>query len=318
MRKSPASLGVSFCSIMCFSTLYISKNDSLIVPTRGSSVFIPFSNKYINRAFRQTFIECLPPVQYKEVTIIPEKLPLTELEKPIEQHLEQTLEMRASLQDKLNYLAEYKQSVEQNNKVVFDIEILKKKKQEIDTEIKDYQKKIIPIKQFIKKVGELLGNSAMDFLNTPQSAIQKYYRYLNPLPTSKPVQFEGSDLNLKIMVATSSEGNGSISNAQHTLSSGQLNVLAMAIFLAINDSQKVSRLEFVAIDDPIQNMDDVNQFSICDVLGGLRKQLIFSTHDINFVKLFVKKNEHQKEDIQLYILESPHLTNSKVRKVAFN
>lgn len=71
----------------------------------------------------------------------------------------------------------------------------------------------------------------------------------------------------------------------------------------MNESQNVSILDFLAIDDPIQNMDDVNRFSVCDVLGRLSKQLIFSTHDLDFVKLFVKKNQYQKSDIQVYMLK---------------
>lgn len=70
-------------------------------------------------------------------------------------------------------------------------------------------------------------------------------------------------------------------------------------------------MNFVAIDDPIQNMDDINQYSVCDVLGNIRKQLIFSTHDINFLKFFIKKNEHKSGDIQVYMLKEPIISSSE-------
>ncbi|WP_196302206.1 hypothetical protein, partial [Streptococcus pneumoniae] len=51
-------------------------------------------------------------------------------------------------------------------------------------------------------------------------------------------------------------------NAANVLSSGQLNVLAIAIFIAKNISQNSTVIDFIGIDDPIQNMDDINQFSM--------------------------------------------------------
>lgn len=47
------------------------------------------------------------------------------------------------------------------------------------------------------------------------------------------------------------------------------NVLALYIFIATNEAQDNSYLDFIAIDDSIQNMDNVNRFSICDVLSQL-------------------------------------------------
>lgn len=64
-------------------------------------------------------------------------------------------------------------------------------------------------------------------------------------------------------------------------------------------------MNLIAIDDPIQNMDEVNRFSICDILSGLKLPLIFSTHDFDFVRLFVKKNEHRQDQIRIYLLEDP-------------
>ena len=62
-------------------------------------------------------------------------------------------------------------------------------------------------------------------------------------------------------------------------------------------------------------MDDINQFSVCDILGNIKKQLIFSTHDVEFVKLFLKKNNHLKEQIKIFNFKSPCLTPDKVNVI---
>ncbi|WP_186306583.1 hypothetical protein [Siminovitchia fortis] len=74
----------------------------------------------------------------------------------------------------------------------------------------------------------------------------------------------------------------------------------------------------MGIDDPIQNMDDVNQFSVCDVLSTIEKQLIFTTHDWDFLKLYLKKNEHKSDSIQVFLLENKDSLVTNIKKVTFN
>jgi DNA repair protein SbcC/Rad50 len=182
----------------------------------------------------------------------------------------------------------------------------------------ELNKVIEALNKHINQKANEFGNEAKDFLNRDNSPIQRYFRYLNPLPSNSLLRFEGEDekLNIKVVFADDSKDQ-LVSNAKNVLSSGQLNVLAISIFLAINEGQKTHSLDFVAIDDPIQNMDDVNQYSICDILGYIKKQLIISTHDIEFLKLFIKKNEHRKKDIQVYSFRSPYLNNEKVQHIQF-
>jgi exonuclease SbcC len=188
------------------------------------------------------------------------------------------------------------------------IEDLDSKKNEIDN-IAD------SLKKYIMQLFDFFDSDTRDYLNDDNSPIQKYYRYLNPLPSNNLIQFDGADEKLSIKVVF--EDSFEESNAQNILSSGQLNVLAISIFLAINEAQNINALDFIAIDDPIQNMDDVNQYSICDVLGQIDKQIIFSTHDLDFVKLFLKKNEYKKDDMQVFSFSSPFLTQNKIQHILY-
>lgn len=162
----------------------------------------------------------------------------------------------------------------------------------------------------MSRLDSVYGSEATDFLNSDRSTIQTYYRYLNPTPSQfNDLYFEvidNEELYIKIFENDINFAQEShyYADANMVLSSGQLNVLALAIFIATNEAQSCSYFDFIAVDDPIQNMDDVNRFSICDVLSQLNRQLIFSTHDQEFLNLFLKKNEEKIDQITLYTLNS--------------
>ncbi len=75
------------------------------------------------------------------------------------------------------------------------------------------------------------------------------------------------------------------------LSSSQVNVLAVATFMALNLSIKDLPIEVMALDDPLQSLDNVNLLGLTDLLRRLRgqRQLIVSTHDDRLVGLLARK-----------------------------
>lgn len=167
---------------------------------------------------------------------------------------------------------------------------------------------------------EILGDGISGWLNQSKSTVQRFFRYLDPLPSNSELIFDGNDEKINIKIAYNRESKDSIlnlSNAKNVLSSGQLNILALSIFLAVNKDQKIHSFDFIGIDDPIQNMDDINQYTVCDVLSSIQKQLIISTHDFNFLKLFYKKNHHRKNNMIIYNLDSPYISKKKISKLKF-
>ncbi|WP_340397145.1 SMC family ATPase [Paenibacillus sp. FSL E2-0202] len=217
--------------------------------------------------------------------------------------------------NKLSDINQVQYAIRHNEDIQNQILEVKKKIEDLDYKRVEIDKIAGSLKKYSLQLFDFFDSDTRDYLNDNDSPIQKYYRYLNPLPSNNLIQFDGADEKLSIKVVFD---NGlESSNAQNILSSGQLNVLAISIFLAINESQNINSLDFIAIDDPIQNMDDVNQYSICDVLGQIDKQIIFSTHDLDFVKLFLKKNEHKKEDMQVFSFTSPFLTQNKIDHILY-
>lgn len=76
------------------------------------------------------------------------------------------------------------------------------------------------------------------------------------------------------------------------LSEAQLNILALSIFLTRVMYQNISALETVFIDDPIQQMDDMNAAAFVDVILGLSnvgKQIIITTCNHEFYRLVAHK-----------------------------
>ena len=75
------------------------------------------------------------------------------------------------------------------------------------------------------------------------------------------------------------------------LSSSQVNVLALSVFLALNLGIDTLPLDVVALDDPLQSLDDVNLLGFVDLLRRMkgRRQIIVSTHDERFGALLGRK-----------------------------
>lgn len=111
-------------------------------------------------------------------------------------------------------------------------------------------------------------------------------------------------------------------NASLTLSAAQSTILAMSIFLALNKSQNWSKLNVIGIDDPFQNLDDINAYSFIDVLSNLvsveDRQILISTHDSDFARLTVRKMNLSSDDyayikIQSYTREAIEIQSEQYR-----
>ena len=75
------------------------------------------------------------------------------------------------------------------------------------------------------------------------------------------------------------------------LSSSQMNVLAVAVFLTLNLGTHTLPLKTAILDDPLQSLDDLNLLGLIDLLKRTReqRQLMVSTHDSRFSALLERK-----------------------------
>ena len=75
------------------------------------------------------------------------------------------------------------------------------------------------------------------------------------------------------------------------LSSSQMNVLAVSVFLALNLGIPTLPLRMAVLDDPLQSLDDLNLLGLIDLLRRMRerRQLMISTHDTRLASLLERK-----------------------------
>ena len=89
------------------------------------------------------------------------------------------------------------------------------------------------------------------------------------------------------------------------LSSSQMNVLAVSVFLALNLGIPTLPLNVAILDDPLQSLDDLNLLGLIDLLKRMRerRQLMVSTHDSRFASLLERKLRPVSESQRTILLE---------------
>lgn len=106
--------------------------------------------------------------------------------------------------------------------------------------------------------------------------------------------------------------NSSDHDVIHQLSTGQLAVVSMAFCLSLNKVYKINpRFKFLAIDDPVQTLDDLNIYSLVDLIRHEFSdyQLLISSHDDNVANFLAYKFQkfsipNEKLNVQSTFYES--------------
>lgn len=202
--------------------------------------------------------------------------------------------------------------------------IKSKELSEIDQQHQSYLDKIQRYNSDITELESVKDNSKQiqsnlisTFMNKYSNVIDKMFFQITPHAFAKHVYLIPRNGNLYIIISGESgirdrllelpddELSKEI-NASLTLSSAQSNVLAVCIFMVMNLSQKWSELDLMAIDDPFQNMDDINVFSFIDTLSGMlgEKQVIISTHSSEFASLILNKASLPENEVSFIQLNS--------------
>lgn len=188
-----------------------------------------------------------------------------------------------------------------NSEKIKELKILEDSYKELSIQEKDESKKFKILENLVIASIKAIQEISEEILSQHQEFINTIYKRINPHPLFTEVEFnfdknaKGNDI-LNISCVNRSLNNKV--NPAFTFSSAQVNVVAVSIFLGMALRQQCSNLKTIMLDDPIQNMDDINVISFIDILRNCMslngdesngKQVIISTHDQDFYRLMIKK-----------------------------
>lgn len=150
----------------------------------------------------------------------------------------------------------------------------------------------------LKAVRKVVESETRNALDKYLKNIRKVYSYLNPHLYLNSFDIKIDDKNPsnnRLVFEVFNDKNKKV-NPSYIFSSAQNNVLALSIFFSFAFFQDWSNLNFVCLDDPIQNMDDINIFNFIDIIRALiretDKQIFISTHDDRVYNFMLKKFRH--------------------------
>lgn len=131
--------------------------------------------------------------------------------------------------------------------------------------------------------------------NLDVNLFNQIYELLNPHRRFKIIDFNVDVRHNKIGINFNAKHSKITARPEFLFSSAQLNTFGICMFLSMALRQNWLDLDTILIDDPIQNLDDINILSFVDFLRSLldskslKKQIVLSTHDERFYDLMIKK-----------------------------
>ena len=187
------------------------------------------------------------------------------------------------------------------NSFGIDLELIKDNviANDLSNRIIELESEIPPLIRTTEKVSsvrkdcmEYIQTGINDYFN--KDVINLIYGRIEPHPKLTKIDFvtDFNDRGEPRLLITTGNEEGQV-NPILFLSAGQVNVLSLSIFLARCFEYGNKEIETIFMDDPIQNLSDINVLSFIDLLRTLiteqNKQIIISTHDEKFFRLLQNK-----------------------------
>ena len=142
-------------------------------------------------------------------------------------------------------------------------------------------------------VYEFIVERTNEYFNS--DIINQIYNKIDPHPTMKHIKFITSKdkKGLKTHIYTYDDSEEKMMSPVLYLSSAQVNILSLCIFLSKVLSEKNTTFNTIFMDDPIQHLDGINLLAFIDLLRTITtemgRQIIISTHNEHFYELLKVK-----------------------------
>ena len=173
-------------------------------------------------------------------------------------------------------IKKHKNKVDELTKTALKLETIKKSFVELKNKVP------IVIEEFVKE-------------NLDISLFNNIYESLNPHRRFKMIDFNIKPHGSSLGIHFNALNDGKKARPEFLFSSAQLNTFGVSMFLSMALRQNWLNLDTILLDDPIQNLDDINVLSFIDFIRTMmdkdkeKKQIIISTHNERFYKLMKDK-----------------------------
>ncbi|KEO83017.1 AAA family ATPase [Tumebacillus flagellatus] len=173
--------------------------------------------------------------------------------------------------------------------------------QAVESRVGELTERIEVVKSVRNKVPEAVAKMNNEVMEGLFSTMRSIFLKLNSHPLFCELDHDTvkkRNLNHLFLTVLTGEQSGELveANPSYIFSSAQVNAVALSFFLAMALQQQWSPLQLIALDDPVQSMDDLNVLALIDLIRNLlqdpsntRRQFIISTHDSSFYEWMLKK-----------------------------
>lgn len=212
----------------------------------------------------------------------------------------------------------------ERNTLVDSINSLNDNKKVLEMKIENKEENIqylvennIGLKKIFDESKSIQSNLVSDLIKDYSDYIDKLFYQISPHSYAKHIYLIPRKGELFIILCDKKGRRGELlelsddelrseANASLTLSSAQKNILGICIFIAFSNSQSWTKFDMLGIDDPFQNMDDINVYSFLDTLSVMlsKKQIMISTHNEDFAYLISNKSSLDSKRIKLIRLQA--------------
>lgn len=195
-----------------------------------------------------------------------------------------------------NRFKELKQKTEQSGSNRRYLEI-KKAVEIYKKQIGKMEERADKLKKVEKRVPALINDMTEKIINPYKELANKIYGKINPQPFFDTIDWErdSTGANNTTLVLKVRSKDGQQANPSYIYSVAQINIIVLSLFMSFAIQNNWSKLNCFFMDDPVQNMDDINIFSFIDVLRSIYlnnpqpPQLFISTHDQKIYSFLKKK-----------------------------
>jgi len=207
---------------------------------------------------------------------------------------------------------ELQKGITTNTKINFQLSLAKLQSFQVDVEIIEHaieksilEKEIVTLNNSVPELNNAkekikkAKNSCIEYIQEGinnyfnKDVINQIYKRIEPHPSLTEVNFTAEVGSNGPRLLITAKGLNDEVNPNLFLSAGQVNVLSLSIFLAKAFEYGGDTISTIFMDDPVQNLSDINILSFIDLLRTLttehNKQIVLSTHEEKFYRLLQNK-----------------------------